>query len=157
MKISLIVAMTEERVISKGNKLPWNIPEELQHFRATTKGCPVIYGRKTFESIGRTMPGRLNLILSRTLPESEKYVLCKDLDTAIEKARASGATKAFILGGVAVYEEVLERKLGDELILSLIKKPYDGDRFFPEFGGEWQEVQREEREEFTIITYERQQ
>ncbi len=153
MKVIMIAALTHDRVIGKGNKLPWHIPEDFKRFKALTTGHTIIMGRKTFESLGRTLPNRHNIVISRTLPSSEGVEVCKSLPEALAKA-ADYRTEAFIIGGASVYEQGLP--YADMMYLSWVKKRYEGDAYFPEFDeNEWSITELEEFADFTFVAYQR--
>jgi dihydrofolate reductase len=129
-ELCLIVAMTPDRVIGVNNTLPWHLPRDLQHFKNTTMGCPVIMGRKTWESIGRPLPGRLNIVVSR----QADYVatgaeLATDLDAAVALAEQS-ADKVFVIGGANIYQQALA--MADRLYLTEVDTRVDGDAWFPQ-------------------------
>lgn len=151
--VILIAAMTRDRVIGKGNRMPWRIPEEFKHFRKLTTGHTLIWGRKTFESAGR-LPKRNIVIVSRSLPaETEGVDVCRTLDEAIQKARSYGKD-IFIAGGAEIYRQALP--LADKLYLSYVKKDYDGDAYFPEFDeSEWEIIKQEDHPDFTFVAYRR--
>jgi len=147
--IILIAAMTKRRVIGRNNALPWNIPEELQHFRTQTLNSTVIMGRKTYDSIGRLMPKRHNIIVSRSSPNIPGADVCSSLDEALKKAKTYNKT-TFIIGGAQIFKEALP--IADKMYLSFIKKEYDGDTFFPEFDeSRWTIEKREEHQEFEFV------
>jgi dihydrofolate reductase len=131
--ISLIVAMSENRVIGVENRLPWNIPEDLKRFKKTTSGHPIIMGRKTFESIGRPLPNRTNLVITRNRGyQAEGAVVCGSLREALEWAgRAPGSNEIFVIGGGEIFREALP--LADRIYLTLVEWPFEGDAFFPDF------------------------
>lgn len=141
MTLSLIVAVSENGVIGRANRLPWRLPEDLQRFRRLTTGHPVIMGRKTFESIGKPLPGRTSIVVSRT----ERFpgtITARSLDEALEEAaRAPGADATFVIGGGEVYREALP--LAARIHLTRVHARVDGDATFPELGKEWVEVGRE--------------
>lgn len=134
MTISLIVAMSENRVIGKNNQLPWHIPEDLKRFKKLTMGHPIIMGRKTFESIGRPLPGRDNFILSRnpkySVPGTTTF---QSLDAVISfaKEKYSVDEEFFIIGGEQIFKQALP--LANRIYLTKILSQVDGDTFFPEF------------------------
>lgn len=136
--ISVIAAMSENRVIGKDNKLPWYIPEDLAWFKEKTKGKPVIMGRKTHESIGRKLPGRLNLVISRDkgYVSSVKYVYTyNSLEDIIEEYE--GMSELFIIGGSEIYKKAIP--LADKMYLTKISANFEGDTFFPEYDeSEWE-------------------
>ena len=130
MKLSIIVAMTADRVIGNKNKLPWHLPEDLKHFKNITMGKPVIMGRKTYESIGRLLPGRKNIILSRNKSYAiDGAHMVSTLKEAIKLCEDN--SEAFIIGGSTVYKEALPK--ADCLYLTIINKEFEGDACFPEF------------------------
>lgn len=157
MKLYHIVAMANKRVIGKDNKLPWHYPADLRFFKETTSGSTVIMGRKTFESIGRPLPNRTNIVLTRTLslPETKNLLFCDSINEALERVKTS---KAFIIGGSTLYEQTLE--IVDGLYITRIYKDYEGDAHYPEIPGiykikESQELQSEPRIEVTYFERER--
>ena len=167
----MIAAMSENRVIGKDNTLPWSIKGNLAHFKKTTMGCPCIMGRKTWESLPKKpLPGRLNIIISKTLTEdlksssssppipsasSASLRLCErifpSLSSAIEFC--AGYEKIFICGGESIYSQALP--LANKIDLTLIHGNYDGDTFFPEIDDSWKKTNTVTLEEFSIITYNR--
>lgn len=143
MKISLIVAMSSNRVIGLDNKMPWHLPADLKRFRKITMGSPILMGRKTFESIGRPLPGRTNIILSRNPAYSQECcVVVNDLDTAIwTGCRIAG--EIFVIGGSDLYGLLLPR--ATTIYLTEIRQAFPGDTFFPELDtNEWTEEERED-------------
>ena len=150
----IIAAMARNRVIGNNNAMPWHISEESRQARRLTMGNTLIMGRKTFESLGsRPLPGRTNIVISRTLPQTEGIHVCKTFEDAIRKAR-SCEKECFIFGGSEVYRQALP--LADKMYLSYIKKDYDGDAYFPEFDQtEWETTKEEDHAEFVFVVYER--
>ncbi len=138
---ALVAALARNRVIGVGNRLPWRLPEDLAHFKRLTMGAPVIMGRKTRDSIGRPLPGRRNIVVTRARDASwEGCVVAHSLDAAL--AAAHDAAVAFVIGGAELYAQALPR--ADRLHLTLIDADYAGDAWFPEFdAAEWREVARE--------------
>lgn len=141
--LSLIVAMTPTRVIGARNRLLWRLPAELQYFKKTTWGKPIIMGRKTHESIGRALPGRRNIIISRNPHfQAEGCEIVTSLDEAL--ALVDTEAEVMVIGGAQIYEQALAR--ADRLYLTLVHHEFTGDAFFPEWeAAEWHEVSREER------------
>jgi dihydrofolate reductase len=145
--LALVWAMTRNRVIGRDNALPWHLPDEMRHFMRTTVGKPVIMGRRQFDSMGKPLPKRANIVLSRDPRFRPKGVLVvRDLDTAIATAETeaakSGATEICVIGGAEIYALALPR--ADRLYFTLIDAEIDGDTVFPEFDErEWREVSRE--------------
>ncbi len=157
MKIIIIVAVSENNVIGKEGKIPWHSGAELKHFKETTMGNPIIMGRKTFESIGKVLPGRLNIVLTGKAEEFKNFedlIIASSLDEALNICREQNQEKVFIIGGASVYEEALN--FADEIILTRMKLKVDGDTYFPHINfEEWSLKKKEEREEFNIEVYER--
>ena len=160
MIISLIVAMDEHRVIGYKNKLPWNLPSELKYFRGTTKGKPVVMGRKTFESIGRPMPERLNIIVTRDKNyKAAGCIVVNNKEDAIKAAK--GNDEIMVIGGAEIYKLFLP--IADRLYLTKVHGTFDGDTYFPEFNeNEWLKVREkfvekdnENKYSYTILLLER--
>src|ERR1700754_2919755 len=109
MVLSFIVAVSENNAIGRHNTLPWYLPEDLKFFKRTTMGKPVVMGRKTFESLGRPLPGRLNIVLSnnRNLTLPEGVLLYNDIHAAIERLKNEASEECFIIGGGKVFETTL--------------------------------------------------
>jgi dihydrofolate reductase len=140
MNISIIVAMATNRVIGHENRLPWHLPADLQHFKQITMGKPILMGRKTWESIGRPLPGRTNIVITRDVSYSaDGCVVVHSLDAALEAARDSD--EIMVIGGAEFYRQVLPRV--STLYLTLVEGEFEGDAFFPEIDdNEWCEVER---------------
>lgn len=139
-RLSLIAALAANGVIGAGNALPWRLPEDLKRFKALTLGHPVIMGRKTFESIGRPLPGRRNIVLSRR-PEyfAAGCIVAHDLESAL--AAAGDADELFVIGGGELYREALP--LADRIYLTIVHGEAQGDVLFPELpNGEFVEKER---------------
>lgn len=139
MKLSLIVAMSANRVIGCDNKMPWHLSADLKRFRAITMNSPILMGRKTFESIGKPLDGRTNLILSKNSTYQPDGCLVFDsLEMALEKAKNFG-DELFIIGGATLYEIALP--LAERLYLTDIQAEFNGDTFFPEIDlNDWNEM-----------------
>ncbi|MCK6474754.1 MAG: dihydrofolate reductase [Planctomycetes bacterium] len=130
MRCYLIAAMAENRVIGRDNKLPWHLPDDLQHFKRLTTGHPVVMGRKTFISVGKPLPKRENVILTRNKEFSAPgIVVCHSAEDVA--ARYPGETEVFICGGEEIYRLFLDR--ADRIYLTVIHQSFDGDACFPEF------------------------
>jgi dihydrofolate reductase len=139
--ISLIVAMGQNRVIGRGAEIPWRLPADQQRFKRITMGRPIIMGRKTHESIGRALPGRLNIVVTRqadyAAPGCE---VVGSLEAALARA---GDGEAFVIGGHELYRRSLP--IADRLYLTYLDASPDGDVFFPEFDPrDWNETERVE-------------
>lgn len=133
--ISAIAAMASNRVIGKDNAIPWHVPEDFAWFKEKTLGKPVIMGRKTHESIGRALPKRDNIVITRNReykPLDDSVIVFSSLDSAV---RMYADQDPFIIGGTTIYEQSLI--LLDRIYLTEIHAEYDGDAFFPELGPEW--------------------
>lgn len=142
--ISLIAAMAEDRVIGRDNTMPWHLPADLAHFKQITLGKPVIMGRKTLESIGRPLPGRHNIVISRN-PDfrPEGVTVVADLDAAI--AAAGDVAELMIIGGATIYAQMLPR--ADRLYLTFIALAVEGDARFPDWTAcAWRETVDERHE-----------
>lgn len=130
MKISLIVAMSANRVIGLNNKMPWHLSADLKRFKAITMNAPILMGRKTFESIGKPLIGRTNMILSRNSDYKPEGCLVFDsLESALNTAQNYGE-ELFVIGGATLYEMTLP--LANRLYLTDIETEFEGDTFFPE-------------------------
>ena len=141
MTISLIAAMDRKRVIGKDNALPWSMPADLKHFRDLTRAHPVIMGRKTYESIGRPLPDRKNIILTRDPEWHAEH--CMTAHTTAEAVAAAGdAPEIMVIGGEQVFRMFLPT--AQKMYLTLIDADFDGDATFPEWDpDEWRETARE--------------
>ncbi|MBE6197436.1 MAG: dihydrofolate reductase [Rikenellaceae bacterium] len=141
--ISIIVAIAENGVIGDKNALLWNIKEDMRRFRTTTTGHPVIMGRKTFESIGRPLPKRTNVVITRGDTTFEGCEVAHSLEEAI--AMFPAEEEIFIIGGAQIYAQALP--LADRLYLTIVHSDYEGDTSFPAIDySEWREVYREKFE-----------
>ncbi len=148
MKLALICAMSENRVIGRNNDLPWHLPEDLKYFKRTTMGSCMIMGRNTWESIGRALPGRTSIVItSRDDYVAEGAEVAGSLNAAIERARSisakSGSSEAFVIGGAVLYQAALP--LADTIHLTRVHANVEGDTYLHEFDeSNWKEVSREE-------------
>lgn len=139
MRIAMIAAMANNRVIGKDNKMPWHLPEDLKHFKAMTLGKPVVMGRKTFESIGRPLPGRHNIVISRQADLVIEGVTSVTSFDAVKQA-AGECEELVIMGGGQLYRELLPQ--ADILYLTQINLDVEGDTYFPEWDArDWQETE----------------
>lgn len=160
MRVSLIAAMAENRVIGIHNRLPWHLPDDLKRFRRLTTGHTIIMGRRNYESIGKPLPQRRNIVVSRRPDyQAPGCVVVHSLEEAL--AVAGEDSEVFIIGGAEIYRQMMA--IADRLYLTLVHADVDGDTFFPEFDtGQWQETARERHESddrhrfaCSFITYER--
>ena len=140
--LSLIAAMAHNSVIGLNNQLPWRLPADLKHFKAVTLGKPVIMGRKTYESIGKPLPGRINIVVTRDASyTAEGVVIVHSLAEALAKSKA--APEAMVIGGAQLYAEALPH--AQRMYLTLIDAEFAGDAFFPAYDPrDWRETAREE-------------
>ncbi len=156
MKIYLIAAIAKNGVIGKAGKIPWQLPEDLKRFKRLTTGHALIMGRKTYASIGRPLPRRRNLVLTRRqsldLPAGAEAA--PSLEAAIQLCRQRQEEKVFVIGGGEIYAQALP--LADGLFLTRVDKEVEGDTFFPPWDeSAWREVRRESLPEMTYIDYQR--
>jgi len=155
MKLILIAAHDPNLIIGKEGDLPWHYPEDLKFFKKTTMGCPILMGRVVFEELNeKPLPGRENVVLSRS----------KNYDHVPTFSSIEGALKyledhekVFVIGGGKIYEQLIGR--ADQLVITEIKKEYEGDTRFPEYrediGSVWREIWREDHGEFAFVKYRR--
>ncbi len=148
MKISLVVAMSQNRVIGRENQMPWHLPDELKYFKRVTMGKPIIMGRNTFESIGRPLPGRPNIVISRNPDfDADGISVVSSVEDSLELAEQlterDDNAEAMVIGGAQIFQVTLP--LADRLYLTQVNAVVDGDVFFPEFPLDaWRLVSREE-------------
>ncbi|MBI4091619.1 MAG: dihydrofolate reductase [Candidatus Levybacteria bacterium] len=148
MKISMIAALGENRELGKSNKLIWKIPSDLARFRKLTSGHPIIMGRKTYESIGRLLPNRTNIIVSRDTDfKVEGAIVVSSIEQAIDKAKVEpGSNEIFIIGGAQIYNSAIQ--YADKLYLTKINaEDLAADAFFPDYSEFKKVFHREAREE----------
>lgn len=160
---TLVVAMGANRVIGVDGALPWRLPEDLAHFKQLTLGHPMVMGRATYESIGRPLPGRTTIVVTRDPRWSAEGVeVAHSLDEALDRARSLD-DEVFLVGGAQVYAAAMERDLVDVLVVTRVAASPDGDTYFPRIDWErWHEVgsvphvgPEPERVPFDIVTYTR--
>ena len=143
MTLALIVAMARNRVIGHQNKMPWHLPAELAYFKRITVGHPIIMGRKTYESIGRPLPGRQNIVVSRNTDFTAPGV--EVVHSMADAIARTGGVNAFVIGGATLYLEALP--FADQLYITEVDAMPEGDTFFPALNEhEWRESSRERRE-----------
>jgi len=148
MRLALIWAMAQNRVIGRNNALPWYLPEDLRYFKRVTMGKPIIMGRKTWESIGRPLPGRTNIVITRDPAFTADGVkVVHSLDEAMRMAEniclINGCDEAVVMGGAEIYALALPK--ADRLYMTQVHADVQGDAFFPEFDpANWQEFGRED-------------
>lgn len=141
MIVSMITAMAKQRVIGRNGSMPWHLPADLAHFKRCTMGCPVIMGRKTYDSIGRPLPGRKNIVLSRSQSLAiESCTVVNSLDEAL--ILVEDDAEVFIIGGQQLYRQALP--LSHRLYLTHIDAEFEGDTFFPEYShSDWNQFSTE--------------
>lgn len=151
MTVSLIVAYSTNRTIGRDNALPWKLPGDLAHFKRTTMGCPVIMGRKTWESLGRPLPGRRNIVITRqTGYQATGAETVTSLDQALERTRDSA--EVFVIGGAQIYAQSLS--VASRVVATEVHAHVQGDAFFPELDSNiWQETSRNHQPEENGLSY----
>ncbi len=149
--LALVAALTKEGVIGKDNKLPWRIPDEVKWFRALTIGHTVIMGRKTYDSIGKPLSRRQNIVLSRSTKKIPGVDVCATLDDAILRAHDPDI---FVIGGAQIFNEALQK--ADVMFLSYVKGTYEGDAYFPQFDkDQWKVERKEDHSSYELVVYRR--
>ena len=159
MTVTIVAAISENHVIGKDNKLLWYLPTDLKHFKDITTGHTVIMGRKTYDSVGKPLPKRRNIIITRTQIKIEGCEVVNSIADAM--ALCAGEDVVFIVGGAEIYKQSMH--LTDRMYLTIVHKEFEGDSFFPEINSQdWKEVFREDHEPdeknalpYSFITYER--
>jgi dihydrofolate reductase len=144
MEKTIIVAISDNNAIGRSNQLLWHISEDLRFFKRTTLGCPIIMGRKTFESIGRALPKRVNIVVSRGFNTAEEVAVAASLEDAFKVAQETNLEKCFVIGGGQIYAQALP--LVDRLVVTHVHTIIeDADTFFPQIDPDvWQVAQRSE-------------
>jgi len=147
--IALVVAAADNGVIGRAGDLPWRLPEDLKHFRAVTMGKPIVMGRRTYESIGRPLPGRANIVVTRDPAFGPAGVevaatLEDALELAARRAAAAGVSEIMVIGGAEIYRSALPH--ARRIYLTEVHEAVEGDTYFPAFDrAEWREASREDR------------
>lgn len=167
IRLALIVAVAENGVIGRDNTLPWHLPGDLQYFKRVTMGKPIIMGRKTFDSIGRPLPGRTNIVISRDRAyRAEGAAVVSSLDAALEVARDAGGGAAnaevVVIGGAEIYRLALP--LASRLYITEVHAAVEGDAWMPDIAwDQWREISREPHAaagenpyDFSFVVHERQ-
>ncbi len=150
-KISIIAAIGKNRELGKNNKLLWHIPGDLPHFKKLTLGHPIIMGRKTFESIGRPLPNRTNIVVTRDSSyEVEGVVVVHSIEKAIEEAKKKDKEEIFVIGGGQIYEQALP--FADRLYLTIVDAQAEADTYFPDYS-EFKKIISEEKNESEGLKY----
>ena len=166
MRVSIIVAASENNVIGKDQNLIWHLPKDMQFFKETTLGHHVIMGRKNFESIPhkyRPLPGRENIIVTRNKNyTAEKCNVVNSIEDAITLAKYNKDDEPFIIGGGEIYKLALDNNLVDRIYLTRIHASFEGDTYFPELSTDWKEISRTEQKadikheyDYSFLIYEK--
>ena len=155
MTISLVVAAATNNAIGKAGKLPWHLPSDMKHFKNVTWGMPVIMGRKTFESLGKVLPGRKNIVISRQPGwQAEGTVTVKNIEDALFVARATDAKEVMVIGGGEIYKTLFEK--ATRIYLTRVEAEPEADTFFPSLNpGDWHLISQQihEADEKNIFNY----
>jgi dihydrofolate reductase len=150
-EITIVVAMTRQRIIGRKGRLPWDISDDLRLFRELTTGQTVIMGRETYASIGRPLSDRRNIVVSRSLPAIAGVEVCRSFSEALDKG-AAGGRKIFVIGGRELYRQALP--VADSMVVSWIREDFTGDTLFPGFDpDDWLVERTEEHPAFTRVWY----
>ncbi|MDB5030730.1 dihydrofolate reductase [Mucilaginibacter sp.] len=159
MIVSIVVAISENHAIGKDNKLLWHLPKDLKHFKEITTGGTVIMGRKTYDSVGRPLPNRRNIIITRQLITIEGCEVANSIDAAL--ALCKDEAEVFIVGGAEIYKQAMH--LTDKIYLTIVHADFEADTYFPEIKAAiWKETDRQDHEPdeknalpYSFITLER--
>lgn len=154
MTVTLLAAVGTNGVIGRDGGLPWHIPGDLPHVKRTTFGHVVVMGRRTYDSIGKPLPGRTTIVLTRDSDWSEAGVTaCADIESALRVA-AEFDPEVYVLGGAEIYRLAMPH--ADRLLISEVPQSPDGDTYFPTIDADvWAETDRDPRDGFDVVTYER--
>ena len=142
MQISIVAALADDYLIGSNNKVPWQIPADLQHFKKLTYGKPIIMGRKTYASIGKPLPGRKNIVISRN--KEFECAGCEVYDSLPKAlAAAKDCAEVMVIGGTEIFKQALP--LADKMYLTLVHDTFTGDTYFPKWNPDkWQEIERKD-------------
>nr|AIA18192.1 Dihydrofolate reductase [uncultured bacterium]AIA18200.1 Dihydrofolate reductase [uncultured bacterium] len=159
MIVSIVVAIAQNNAIGKDNKLLWHLPKDLKHFKEITSGHTIIMGRKTYESVGKPLPNRRNIIITRQNITIDGCEVVNSLPDALKLA--DGVHEVFIVGGAEIYKQAMQ--LTDRIYLTIVHENFDGDTYFPEIKEDiWKETEREDHQSdekhafsYSFITLER--
>jgi dihydrofolate reductase len=158
-KISLIAALSTNRVIGRDNKLPWYLPTDMKYFKKITSGKPVIMGRKTYDSIGRPLPKRKNIVITGSpwKINSDSVLAVETIFKALSEAKKDSPEEIFFIGGGEIYKQTID--LADKLYLTVVEIQIEGDAFFPDYSNfghiSWQEKHHENGLDFCFLQIER--
>ena len=157
MKIALVVAVSQNNVIGRDNQLPWHLPEDLQYFKSVTMGKPILMGRKTFDSIGRPLPGRKNIVITRDLEwDAEGVEVVHSIDDALtagtDACAVANSDEIMVIGGAQIYRDCLP--IADRLYLTRVEAEIEGDAFFPDIDiKQWQKIAEKTPKEIDKYSY----
>jgi dihydrofolate reductase len=153
--VTIVVAVAKNRAIGLNNQLPWHLPEDLQHFKRTTTGHTLIMGRKTFDSIGKPLPGRRTIVLTKNSAwQHEGCETASNLRQALELAKTTPEKQAFIVGGATIYEQSLSDQLATQIIMTEVDIEPAADAYFPALNThQWREQHREKNTSKTGLQY----
>lgn len=137
--LSHIVAASENNVIGSHGKLPWNLPNDFKYFKNKTWGMPVIMGRNTYESLKKSLPGRINIVVTKK-PDwhPEEVFVSNNIESAIEKSKESDAKEVFIIGGGTIFKQTMDKV--SRIYITRVNVKIDGDTFYPEITNEWAKI-----------------
>jgi dihydrofolate reductase len=152
MTITVLAAVGANLVIGRDGQMPWHLPEDLAHFKAVTMGHTMVMGRKTYDSIGRALPGRRTIVITR---QPGWHAPSVEVAHSLPEALAlAGPADVFVIGGSDVYREAMP--YADQMLLTEVEQSPEGDAYFPAFqAGDWREVAREAHQGFAFVTYAR--
>jgi dihydrofolate reductase len=162
MIVSFVVAADENNLIGKDNQLPWHLPADLKYFKNLTTGHCIVMGRKTFDSLGRLLPNRTHVIITRQKNyQAEGVIVVNSIEEAINTCAEKGEEEIFIIGGAEIFKQALNN--ANRLYLTRIRHSFDGDTWLPEFNpSDWKEVNREDHQpdeknvySYSFLTYQR--
>jgi dihydrofolate reductase len=152
MTITVLAAVGANLVIGRAGGMPWHLPQDLAHFKATTMGHTMVMGRKTYDTIGRALPGRRTVVITR---QQGWHAPGVEVAHSLAEALAlAGPTEVFVVGGSEVYRQAMP--FADQMMLTEVEQSPEGDIFFPAFDPlQWHEIARDQHEGFAFVTYER--
>lgn len=153
MTVTIVVARAQNHVIGNAGTIPWRVPADFAHFKATTLGHPIIMGRKTYESIGKPLPGRTTIVITHGEVLNSDVLFARSVGEAITLAKSLD-DEVFVVGGQRVYEDVLYEGLADRLLVSEIPGKPEGDVHFEFDEAEWGQSDRSQQDGFQLVTYE---
>ena len=153
MTVTIVVARAQNHVIGNAGTIPWHVPADFAHFKATTFGHPIIMGRKTYESIGKPLPGRTTIVITRGTVNHPDVLVATSVKAALDLAKTLD-DEVFVVGGERVYEDVMYEGLADRMLISQIPGRPDGDVYFEFEDDEWEQTAFSQHDGFGLATYE---